>query len=337
MAFYSYIFTANYKRFFTKLKKVSIDDNRSFAWMVMDAGWSVFRYGMALTDYLTYKFYKRSGPERKQYIGTRTANKFYATVSPAAYKHRFSLKPNFLRDFAAYTGREYFVPENGSFDEFLAFLQRHEAFMTKPFDGLGGEDVKKEYAKDITDPKAYYDRCIAKRILLEELVVQHDGLNRLCPASVNTIRVMTYHNHGNPRVLWMGMRVGSGHSAVDNFSSGGMVIGIDREKGCLKGDAIDKAGTTYARHPFTDVVFDGFPIPCFAQIEQLVMEAARLEDKILVIGWDVAITPNGPVLVEGNRRPGFGLSQVLDDRGHMDIINEVLTDLASQDHMQATR
>ena len=327
MAFYSSIFTANYKRFFTRLKKVAVEEKRCFFCMVLDAGWSVFRYGMALTDYLTYKFYKRSTAERKQYIGTRTFDKFYAIVSPEAHKHRFTQKPIFLRDFADYTKREFFVPAEGNYQEFLAFLQRHEVFMSKPFDGLGGEGVVKVHTKDITDTEAYFERCIANRILLEELVLQHEGLNKLCPASVNTIRVMTYYNHGDPRVLWMGMRVGSGKSAVDNFSSGGMVVAIDTEKGCLKGDAIDKVSHTYHTHPTTGAQFDGFPIPCFDQIEQLVLQTARMEDKILVIGWDVAITPDGPVLIEGNRRPGFGLSQVLDDRGRMDMIQDVLTDL----------
>lgn len=330
MAFYSFMFTANYKRFFTRLKKVAKEEKKCFLCMVIDAGWSVFRYGMALTDYLTYKFYKRSRAQRKQYIGTRMVNKFYATVSPEAHKRRFTQKPIFLRDFAAYTKREFFVPAEGTFDEFTAFLQRHPVFMSKPFDGLGGQDVCKVYAKDISDPKAYYDSCIAGRILLEELVIQHEGLNKLCPASVNTIRVMTYYNHGNPRILWMGMRVGSGKSAVDNFSSGGMVVAIDTDRGCLQGDAIDKVSNTYPTHPTTGVAFDGFPIPCFDQIQDLVLEAARLEDKILVIGWDVAITPEGPVLIEGNRRPGFGLSQVLGDRGRMDIINDVMTDLGKR-------
>lgn len=109
-----------------------------------------------------------------------------------------------------------------------------------------------------------------------------------------------------------------------------MVVGIDREKGCLKGNAIDKVGATFPVHPTTGVTFDGFPIPCFEQISDLVLETARQEDKILVIGWDVAISENGPVLIEGNRRPGFGMSQVLDDRGRMDIVNDVLSDLGKK-------
>lgn len=330
MAFYSFIFTANYKRFFTRLKKVAKEENRCFVWMVLDAGWSVFRYGMALTDYLTYKIYKRTAKECREYIGTRTVNKFYATVSPEAHKRRFTQKPIFLRDFAQYTKRAFIVPEECGYEAFIQFLNTHEAFMSKPFDGLGGEDVHKVYTKDIDDPKAYFERCVENRVFLEELVIQHEDFSRLCPASVNTIRVMTYYNHGEPRILWMGMRVGSGKSAVDNFSSGGMVVAIDQEKGCLKGDAIDKVSATYPVHPTTGVAFDGFAIPCFDQIEPLVLEAAKLEDKILVVGWDVAISENGPVLIEGNRRPGFGLSQVLDDRGRMDIIRDVLTDLGQQ-------
>ena len=330
MAFYSFIFTANYKRFFTRLKKVATEEKRSFIAMVLDTGWCVFRYGLALTDYLTYKIYKRSAKERREYIGTRTMNQFYATVSPEAHKQRFTQKPIFLRDFSEYTKRSFLVPAECDFETFDAFLNSHEAFMSKPFDGLGGQDVRKVFTQDIPDRKAYYDHCVANRIFLEELVIQHEEMNTLCAASVNTIRVMTYYNHGAPYILWMGMRVGSGKSPVDNFTSGGMVVAIDRERGCLKGNAIDKQSITFTTHPATGVAFDGFPIPCFDQIADLTLEAARKEDKILVVGWDVAISQQGPVLIEGNRRPGFGMSQVLDDRGRMDMVREVLSDLGKK-------
>lgn len=45
--------------------------------------------------------------------------------------------------------------------------------------------------------------------------------------------------------------------------------------------------------------------------------------KILVVGWDVAFSENGPVIIEGNRRPGFDLVQMTDGRGRMDMVRDL--------------
>ena len=86
MAFYSYIFSANYKRFFTKLKAVAKKEKRCFLGLVLDTGWCVFRHGLALSDYLNYEIYRRNSAQRKQYVGVRMQNTFYERVSPSAYK-----------------------------------------------------------------------------------------------------------------------------------------------------------------------------------------------------------------------------------------------------------
>ena len=57
------------------------------------------------------------------------------------------------------------------------------------------------------------------------------------------------------------------------------------------------------------------------------LQAALESDKILVVGWDVAISDQGPVIIEGNRRPGFDIVQVLDDRGRLDLMEDVLASL----------
>ena len=323
MAFYSYIFSANYKRFFSNLKKVAKKENKNFFKMVLDTGYCVFRYGFGLTDYLNYQLYNKNRAERKKYLSTKKENKFYEIVSPSAYKQRYTIKPNFLEDFKKYTKRNFFVPKEGNFDEFIKFLEKHEVFMSKPYDGLGGADVKKEYSKNIENKEDYFNNAIQNRIFLEELVVQHYGMNILCITSVNTMRIITFNNHGKPQILWMGLRVGNGINAIDNFHAKGMAVNIDINTGKLVGNAIDKDLNEYVEHPTTHIKFDGFQIPCFEEAKKMVLEACLESDKILVVGWDVAISDKGPVIIEGNRRPGFDIVQVLSG-GKIDMVNYVL-------------
>ena len=77
MAFYSYIFSANYKRFLNRLKEVAKQENKSYIGMIFDTVYCVFRYGLGLTDYLSFQIYNKTAKERKEYVGTRMENKFY--------------------------------------------------------------------------------------------------------------------------------------------------------------------------------------------------------------------------------------------------------------------
>ena len=228
-----------------------------------------------------------------------------------------------MADFKEFTKREFIVPKEGNYDEFNNFLDAHEVFMSKPYDGLGGADVKKEYTINIQDRKAYFENAIQHRIFLEEVVTQHPELNRLCEKSVNTMRIITFNDDGKPKIIWMGLRVGNGINSIDNFHAKGMAVNIDENTGKLIGNAIDKDLNEYDKHPVSHVKFDGFQIPCFDEAKKMVLDASLRSDKILVVGWYVAISDKGPIIIEGNRRPGFDLVQVLSG-GRMDIVKDVL-------------
>ena len=266
--------------------------------------------------------------ERKKYVSTKTENKFYETVSPSLYKKRYTIKPDFLADFKDFTKRDFIVPKEGEYNQFEDFLNKHDTFISKPYDGLGGADVKKEYTKDIKDRKEYFNNAIKNRIFLEELVKQHPDMNKLCSKSVNAMRIMTFNDNGKSRIIWMGLRVGNGINSIDNFHAQGMAVNIDINTGKLIGNAIDKDLNEFTQHPLTHIKFDGFQIPCFEEAKKMVLEACLESDKILVVGWDVAISDKGPVIIEGNRRPGFDIVQVLSG-GRKDIVDYVLNNVNS--------
>lgn len=325
MAFYSYIFSANVKRFKKNLKDIAKKENKNYYKLLLDTYYSIIKYGIGLTDYLNYQFYNKKSKERKEYAGIKIQDKFYEKVSPSMYKKRYTIKPDFLEDFKKYTKREFIVPERCSFDDFKKYIKNHKVFMSKPYDGLGGAEVTKVYSKDIKDLNEYYENCKTSKIFLEDLVEQHKDLNKLCSTSCNTIRIMTFNNNGKSEILWAGLRIGNGVNSVDNFHAGGMATEIDLETGKLKYPALDKDLNEYIKHPKSGVIFEGYKVPFFEEVKKMVLEASLESDKILVVGWDIAITPDGPLVIEGNRRPGFDVVQVASRKGRMDIINYVMS------------
>ena len=54
------------------------------------------------------------------------------------------------------------------------------------------------------------------------------------------------------------------------------------------------------RHPDTGIDLVGFEIPQWDAVVELAMMASTAFDPVGFVGWDIAVTNNGPVLIEGN-------------------------------------
>ena len=126
-------------------------------------------------------------------------------------------------------------------------------------------------------------------------------MNKLYSGSVNTLRMFTvYTDEGH--YLQGILKFGNGGN-VDNFSSGGMYTFVN-ESGVVIAPAIDKKDDIYYEHPATKEKIVGFTVPMFEEAKELVCKAAQEVPEVAYIGWDVAITQHGPVLIEGNCYPG---------------------------------
>lgn len=322
LSFLRYAYGAAYGRFWNNLKAVAARENRSAAGLGLDFLGCFARYGCGLSDYLNYELWNKTASQRKEYVTIKDMDAFYERVSPSAYKTFFTIKPNFLVNFAPYINRAFFVPEPDNLPALEAYLRDKTEVMVKPVDGLGGQGVHKVKTAEIGDLAVYHRELLSGNLFLEDVILQHPDLVALCPASVNTIRVMTVQAGDRAELLFACLRVGAG-ADVDNFHAGGMAVEVDLDTGKLMGNAVNKSCQEFTRHPVTNVKFNHFIIPMWEEVKRVCLTASRVNPHIHVVGWDVAVTPEGPTFVEGNRRPGFDLPQMTGRRGRRDIIRRV--------------
>lgn len=101
---------------------------------------------------------------------------------------------------------------------------------------------------------------------------------------------------------------------------------MDIKAGKLVGNGIDKK-LNESEKSITNIKFDGFQIPYWEEIKEMVLKAALVNDKVNLVGWDVAISKNGPLIIEGNRGPGFDLVQILLKKGTKYMLDDLLQEV----------
>ncbi len=190
------------------------------------------------------------------------------------------------------------------------FWKEDHMIVKKKEDSYGGRNIYKISFKDVKDNKvlleSLYNEVIKSWYLYQDLIIQHPELNRINPSALNTIRIDSFTNKkGVPKILNTTLRIGSGKTIVDNISSGGFFAGVNMKTGVLNNgeafNSFDKStGEIHLFHPLNGFVFNDFEIPFYQHAKQLVLNAAKLLPSARVVGWDVGIQPNGPILIEGN-------------------------------------
>jgi hypothetical protein len=191
------------------------------------------------------------------------------------------------------------------------------AVFVKPMGGTHGKGSFKLDSASLPPERVetYHAQVCSGSFLFEEAVVQHPLLSAIHPFSVNTLRVITYVRKDEAvEVVSALLRMGANRSRTDNGSAGGLFARVDLDSGSLAPYARrlrEFGGTVHFTHPDTGFEFSGCVLPDFDSAVQ-VARAAAAHLPYRLVGWDVAITLGGPVLIEGNHRPHIFASEIAD-------------------------
>ncbi len=278
--------------------------------LFFDTLWVLFRYHIRFLHYRVFGFPVVRGKVRKTYLTLGQNFKVNDELNDAEYMDILQQKPIFLQRYKEFVKRGFIDLRECDAAAFAEFCKGKDSIFVKSLNDYGGHGVAQETLTEDTDYNELYKKLTDKKYyLVEEKIVQHEQLDRLCPTSVNTIRIVTINYNGKVHFIHALMRIGDGKSCVDNICRGGMYVGIYPD-GTVTPDAFcDEICVYFQQHPMTGVKFEGFEVPFYKEAEEMCMKAAEIEPHLGYVGWDVAITPTGPVLVEGNAYPGFDMCQ----------------------------
>lgn len=188
-----------------------------------------------------------------------------------------------------------FIPLS-KYNNIDAALKEHGYIFVKPVTGSGGNGI---YVA-----KSYEECKVRSPHVIELPILQHEYANNIYSGSINTIRVMTIKDSKDIFIAGAFHRFGTNDSGcVDNISKGGIGANIDLNDGIMTAaipNPIFKQNIVYKAHPNSGSQIEGIKVPYWDEVQCLAIKLTKMFPGLFYVGWDIAVTPNGPVVIEGN-------------------------------------
>jgi hypothetical protein len=290
------------------------------------------RLNTGLRDYYFYEFYKSdlTWEQKSRYTSARQSRYWIFENNPFKYQILFTDK---YVQKSVLTGLGIRTPELialigaggtvSSLQSFQAVIDRApREFVFKPFSARGGRGfrriIKKGDALIEGDEPIQIDVLwqslqpdVERGILLEEVAHNVDVIQRMNPSSLNTFRVITFHF---PETGWSTicsyLKVGRENSVVDNRIAGGLLIRVGNDG--MTTIALDPLNRSeHSHHPDTGVALAGKQIEGFQDLNEFAVDASAHFSQMGALGWDIALTDDGPSVIEVNASPAVNFSQLL--------------------------
>jgi hypothetical protein len=295
-------------------EKVHARSGKSRAWITADIINCAIRYGAGYHDYLIFGWETIPAKNRDTYLTRMRNKKFIDKYNDASLNGLFGDKSAFNKRFQKFLKREFLSVRDMTEENLAAFVEGKEIIFAKPDSSESGKGIERLVMAEHPDIKELfaYLKDPAKNFgLIEQELIQHPEMSKLYPKSVNTLRINTLvGDDGAAHCLYATCKMGNLGKFVDNMENDGLSCPVDLETGKICGVAHTSKLINYDTHPYTGVKLIGYQIPYLHEAVAMAEEAALVEPRMRYLGWDVAITPDGPAIIEANNFPGYDFSQL---------------------------
>jgi hypothetical protein len=260
-------------------------------------------------------------------FGMAARKGLHRLLNPGAFPlHANALKNKRLfADHAAAAGLR--VPDSfvGQPDTLPRWIADRDAILVKPnFSSKGrGIAAYRRVAAGWSGPRGVLPqvsmeheiaRAFRAGAIIQRLHPTHPALTAHSPGALPSLRVMTCIDEAaGIEACGSVLRLSAGGPRpVDNFNAGNIVAAVNPDGRCGRAArALPHGVEPLDRHPLTSAPISGTHVPDLADALALAVRAhQRFRDGFCVVGWDIGLTDEGPLLIEGNWNPGTDVLQL---------------------------
>jgi len=280
------------------------------------------------TEYLEYRLYNRTPKEQREYVSGLKLQDIWRKHNKKdfLYLRNKEFANNRIRIFLGeeYATQDFIINNNEGITKEQLISMR--PFFAKPVDGLGGDGTflihKYSRLQDrfVGPLGGFYYEELKKKMngtpYLISKIVKSNFKPWIAKKSrgLNTIRFLTLR--GN--VIGATYKVCRYGNIADNFAKyGNLIVGINLDSGQLMRTAYQ--GEDYRAEHDVELKHRE-TIPDWNNLIKFVEKAADIFKPSKLIGFDVATTDNGPVIIDVNGTPGIRLHQIPYQKGFKTLL-----------------
>lgn len=276
-------------------------------------------YGNDIEEEFIYGFLHKTHAEKSQYITVHSKQTYFDYLNDKdaekifadKYRTYCAFREEYRREVILLTGEE-------DYETFSAFVDRHPVFFVKPYSLALGKGIYKENLANWEGKRPLFEHLLRHglqggdyswslgcKVVLEELIPQADSMAILNPSSVNIIRLATVLIDGETKFAFACLRVGRKGRDAASATEGEIYCGINMESGVVETVGITDILERFEKHPDNGIQLKDFQVPRWDELLAFGSVISKRVPAVRYVGWDLALTDAGWVVVEGNEHGDF--------------------------------
>lgn len=316
----------NYKRLNNVISYINNKYYIGKLYLLIDILFCKIKYKANLNDYKMFSMYLLNNKERKTILTSGKNLILTNKLNDYSKLHIFENKNEFNEVFDDYLKRKWMFINRKNYNEFECFIKNMDYIIAKPNDNTEGKRIEKIKVGDYSIKELYNYLKDKDLLLVEEVIKQHNYLNKLYSKSINRVTVVTILYNDITYIISINLNLGN-NSIVDSLKRGGMTNKIDIETGTSLHPFCDRGLNNYYFHPVTKEKINNIKLPYINEIKSLVKDLSKIIKTVRYVSWDIAITNDGPILIGASPLPNIYYQFYVhneDNKGIMPLIDEIL-------------